>query len=185
MAMPQLAPRFTVADVLAMPDDGLRRELIGGRLIVSPGPRPRHQELVVRLIVVIQAYLARSAPECRLVASPADISWDAETLVQPDLFVVPALQATNDWSTYRDLLLAVEVSSPSSRRTDRVEKRQLYQARGVATYWIVDHEAAVVEVWRVGDARPEIVTDVLTWRATAESPELAVPLEELFAGLPG
>ena len=185
MAMPQLAPRYTVADVLAMPDDGVRRELIGGRLIVSPGPRPRHQEVIARLLVTMRAYVTGNAPGLRVVASPADISWDDETLVQPDLFVVPAAQATNDWSSYRDLVLAVEVISPSSRRTDRVEKRQLYQARGVGTYWIVDHEAEVVEVWRVGEDRPEIVTDVLTWRATVGSPELAIPLGELFAGLPG
>ncbi|MBK7925485.1 MAG: Uma2 family endonuclease [Gemmatimonadetes bacterium] len=67
--------------------------------------------------------------------------------MQPDLFVVPAAQATNDWRTYRDLRLAVEIVSPGSRRMDRVEKRRLYQAQGVGSYWIVDPEARLVEVW--------------------------------------
>jgi hypothetical protein len=43
----------------------------------------------------------------------------------------------------------------------------------------------VVEVWRPGDERPEIVTDVLRWRVRPEASELAVDLATLFQGLPG
>jgi Uma2 family endonuclease len=184
MAMPDLARRYTVADVLAFPEDGKRYELIGGGLWVSPAPSPRHQELVCRLAGLLRQYCAESAPAFRALASPADISWDDETLVQPDLFVVPAAQATNDWSTYRDLVLAVEVLSPSSGRADRVEKRRLYQARRVATYWIVDHDSLLVEVWRPEDGRPEIATEELRWRPAPDTPDLVVPLARLFADLP-
>jgi Uma2 family endonuclease len=116
--------------------------------------------------------------------SPADIVWSAEDYVQPDLFVVPADEVTGDWRDCQRLLLAVEVVSPSSARADRVKKRLLYQQRGVATYWVVDADACVVEVWRPNDTRPEIVTDALRWRVTSNAPELVIELEELFAKLP-
>jgi hypothetical protein len=55
-----------------------------------------------------------------LFCSPADISWAPDTLVRPDLFIVPLEQArTLDWARMTDLLLAAEVLSPSSRRADR------------------------------------------------------------------
>jgi Uma2 family endonuclease len=67
-----------------------------------------------------------------LIASPADISWGSDTLVQPDLFVVPVEQArTLEWSAMRSLLLAIEVLSPSSARADRFTKRRLYLQQGV------------------------------------------------------
>ncbi len=70
--------------------------------------------------------------------------------------------------------------SPGSAQADRVKKRRLYQARGVSTYWIVDPDARMVEVWRPDDERPEIVTDVLRWRVGAEAEELAIELAEIF-----
>lgn len=73
-----------------------------------------------------------------------------------------------------------EVLSPSHSRGDRVTKRMTYQRHGVATYWIVDPEAALVEVWHPEDARPEIVTDVLAWRLGQAAPQLRISLAELF-----
>ncbi|MBK8006604.1 MAG: Uma2 family endonuclease, partial [Gemmatimonadetes bacterium] len=45
------------------------------------------------------------------------------------------------------LLLVVEVLSPSTARADRFAKRRLYQEAGVPRLWIVDPDAACVEVW--------------------------------------
>jgi Uma2 family endonuclease len=75
--------------------------------------------------------------------------------------------------------------SPSSARADRVGKRTLYQRRGVATYWVVDPDARVVEVWRPDQDRPETVTDVLRWRVKPEAEDLVIDVPTLFIGLPG
>lgn len=184
MGMPETA-RYTVEEVLRFPDDGKRYELIRGELLVSPAPAPRHQAVVVRLLGMLGDYLRRAGREGTLFTAPADISWDDETLVQPDLLVVPPSEVTNNWSTYRTLLLAVEVLSPTSGRADRLLKRRLYQERQVATYWIVDHDAGVVEVWHPEDTRPAVVSDSLNWRLEAEMPELIVNLDALFRDLPG
>jgi len=84
----------------------------------------------------------------------------------------------------RTLVLAIEIVSPSSARGDRLVKRRLYQRQRVATYWIVDPDARLVEVWQPDDERPEIVTDVLRWRVAPDAEDLAVDLEKLFGNLP-
>ncbi|HWP38353.1 MAG TPA: Uma2 family endonuclease [Gemmatimonadales bacterium] len=182
--MPDTARRYTVQDVRDFPPDGNRYELVHGELLVTPAPRPEHQIVVVELHDRISPYLAANGGGARLFSVAADISWDDETLVQPDLFVVPAAEVSRDWRTYRTLLLAVEVLSPGSSRADRVVKRRRYQEQGVATYWVVDVDARLVEVWHPDDERPEIVPDLLRWRVSPAARELVIDLAEVFSRLP-
>jgi Uma2 family endonuclease len=184
MAMPDTARRYTVDDVLAFPDDGNRYELVDGELLVTPAPAPRHQIVAGHLYSVLQHYLTAYPNLAQVFFSPADITWSRERLVQPDLFVVPRAEVSNRWPTYQTLLLAVEVVSPSSARGDRLVKRRLYQHQRVATYWIVDPDARLVEVWHPDDERPEIVTDTLRWRVAPDTDDLVIELEELFRNLP-
>jgi Uma2 family endonuclease len=179
--MPDTARRYTVDEVLAFPADGNRYELVDGELLVTPAPRSTHQLVVGELHYRLRQYLEQQAEGIRVVLSPADIRWPNEVLVQPDLFVVPASQLTaEDWSSVRTLLLAVEVVSPGLARHDRVTKRRVYQRQRVPTYWAVDPDAGVVEVWRPDDERPEIVTDVLTWQVSSDADPLEIDLNELF-----
>ena len=184
MVMPDLARRYTVDDVLAFPPDGNRYELVDGELLVTPAPNLFHQGVLGKLYLLLAGYLVHH-PELRVFFSPADISWDQDKLVQPDLFVVPRAETLGGWKTCRTLLLAVEVLSPGSARSDRLVKRRLYQRQQVATYWIVDPEARLVEVWHPGDERPLVVDDVLSWRATPEAAPLDIAVVDLFTDLPG
>ena len=109
----------------------------------------------------------------------------AEDYVQPDLFVVPAAEVTGDWRDCQTLLLAIEVVSPSSARGDRFKKRRLYQRRGVETYWVVDPDAQLIEVWHPADERPEIVSDVARWQVQAGVAGLRIEVPPLFGRLPG
>lgn len=175
------APTYHTADMVrALPDDGQRYEVVHGELLVTPAPRAWHQELVRRLILGLSGYTARTGVG-HVVASPADISWGDETLVQPDVFVVPLYQArTLDWARMKTLLLAVEVLSPSTARADRFTKRRLYQEVGVPTYWIVDPERRCVEVWTPGATFPVIEWEAVTWRPAGAAESLSLSLAELF-----
>jgi Uma2 family endonuclease len=188
MAMPLVPePRpYTVAEVLEFPDDGNRYEVVAGELLVTPAPRDRHQLIVTRLMGYLLDYFRPLGLADWLRTSPADITWgkpprEAEDRVQPDVFVIPPDGKLGDWLYVDRLVLAIEVVSLSTMRSDRGPKRKTYQRHRVSTYWIVDAEAELVEVWHPEDDRPEIVTDVLTWGVTAEAPELRIPLAELFA----
>jgi Uma2 family endonuclease len=183
MGMPDAARRYTVDEVLAFPDDGNRYELVDGELLVTPAPSMPHQVVLGRLYATLADYL-RDRQDVVALFSPADITWDREQLVQPDLFVIPASEVSASWKSVRTLLLAVEVVSPSSARGDRLVKRRLYQRQRVATYWVVDPDARLVEVWHPDDERPEIVTDLLRWRAAPGADEVVIELPRLFASVP-
>ena len=91
---------------------------------------------------------------------------------------------SNGWSTFKTLLLAVEVVSPDSGRADREAKRRLYQEHGVATYWIVDTDARHVEVWHPEDEEPQVVAGTLHWRVALSAPDLEIAVDKLLKGLP-
>jgi Uma2 family endonuclease len=137
----------TAQMVRALPDDGTRYEVVHGELLVTPAPRLGHQLLVGRIFRALGEYLDRE-PAGQVLPSPADISWDEDTLVQPDVFVAPLDEIrTMDWAQIRTLLLVVEVVSPGSARQDRFAKRKRYQEVGVPLYWIVNEESRSVGCW--------------------------------------
>ena len=86
--MGMAAPLYYTAEMVrALPDDGHRYEVVHGELLVTPAPRYWHQKIVGRLHAALEGYL-RTQPVGDALMSPADISWDSDVLLQPDVFVV-------------------------------------------------------------------------------------------------
>ena len=174
---------YTAEQIRALPDDGSRYEVVRGELLVTPAPRAWHQELVARLTEALRAYLRRELVG-HLFCSPADISWGPDTLVQPDLFVVPLADArTMDWARMKDMLVAVEVLSPSTARPDRFTKRLEYQRQQIPLYWIVDSDERCVEVWTPDAAAPAFELEQLTWHPAGAARPFELTLAELFRPL--
>ena len=65
------------------------------------------------------------------------------------------------------------------RATRRGAKRRIYQAAGIAEYWIVDPDARLIERWTPSDTRPEILTDRVVWEPEA-GVRVEVGLEGVF-----
>ena len=181
MGMPQTAHAWTPDEVRALPDDGRRYEVVAGELLVTPAPAFRHQAAVLRLVRTLSDYTDRTGVGFALM-SPADIEPEAGALVQPDVFVgpLPEGRRPESWADFSHLLLAVEVLSPSTARADRTVKRLLFQRTGVPEYWIVDLDARLVERWRPGDERPEMLTERLHWQPDPAKTALEVDLAAFF-----
>ncbi|MEV0993523.1 Uma2 family endonuclease [Nonomuraea sp. NPDC050202] len=127
---------FTVEDLLEFPDDGNRYELFNGSLLVSPAPTPRHQRVITRLLLILQT----AAPPGLECLTTVNVRRSNENLFIPHLVVVPEQVSEGVDLMYSpsDLLLAVEVVSPSSKTHDRATKVAAYAEAGIPIYWRVE-----------------------------------------------
>ena len=181
MAMPAPQTEWTAEMVRALPDGGNRYEVIDGELFVTPAPSWTHQRAVSELYLLIMPYLREHGLGNAIIA-PADVVFGPRNAVEPDLFVVPLVAGSvpRTWEEVGRLLLAVEVLSPSTRRTDRGEKRDLYKRKAVPRYWIIDTDARTVERWLPDDSAPETFASTLEWQPDATVPPLVIDLPTYF-----
>src|SRR5664280_870353 len=126
---------WTVEDLAALPDDGLRYELVDGALLVTPPPGPQHQIAAYRLAKVLEAALPA---HLRLLPGPVAVRTSAHRELQPDLSVAPASSVGPARLEGAPPALVVEVLSRSTRSTDLVLKRALYEEMGIGSYWVLD-----------------------------------------------
>jgi len=182
MAMPTRASAVsTIEELLALPEDGMRHELLDGVHVVTPAPEYLHQSVLGEIFATLHKALESNA-ELEVLSSPADIVLSPRTLVQPDLFVIrhqPGLRIKK-WREVGVPVLAIEFLSPSTASRDRGAKRRIYQRAGVAEYWIVDLDARLVERWRPSDERPEIVIETLRWEPGPNVEPIVIEVAELF-----
>src|SRR5688572_1774111 len=139
MGMPAADATWTVDMLDALPDDGQRYEIIDGVLHVTPAPTDVHQLIVAAFYKPIDAYL-RLTKLARALFSPADVRKDdrKRNRVQPDVFAVRLVDGKRPPYPYdlSDLVIAIEVESPSNPRLDHEIKRELYLSRGIPEYWV-------------------------------------------------
>jgi Uma2 family endonuclease len=185
MGMPAVERRWTAREVRALIEESPlaspRYELVDGELLVTPSPGFGHQQAVAALLVALHEY-ARRERVGNALTSPFDVELERETITQPDIFVLSADESgrlQREGLPAFSLLLTVEVLSPSSSRHDRVRKRPLYQ-RNVPEYWIIDLDARVIERWRTGEDRPEIIETRLEWKPAGAETPFVLDVEQFF-----
>lgn len=186
MGMPATDDRITtIDDLLALPDDGLRHELLDGIHVVTPAPSYQHQVALSVLFSQLADQL-RGWATLEVLWSPADLVLGKNTLVQPDIFVLELEpgQTITSWKEAPVPVLVVEALSASTAQRDRGVKRRTYQRAGVAQYWIIDVDARLVERWTPQDERPEICDSVLRWKLP-NGAEGEIHLPPLFGKIVG
>jgi Uma2 family endonuclease len=189
MSMPAVhSHRWTIDEVDRLVDEreesSPRYELVDGELLVTPAPSGRHQRIVGALFNQLCAYAQRSrVGEVRL--GPGEARLTSDSRFEPDIFVIPAIDGRMPRASdpVTQLLLAVEVLSPSSSRHDRITKRRFFQAHGVPEYWVVDGDAEAFEVWHPGDERAALLDERLVWRPGAEVAPFELDIKAFFASV--
>ena len=113
--------KLTYDDLLLLPDDGLRHELIDGEHNVTPSPNVRHQILSGNLHALIRARLDAN-PVGRVLYAPFDEVFTKFDVVEPDLLYLSrsreevVLTPANAQGAPE---LVIEIGSPSTRRRTR------------------------------------------------------------------
>ena len=187
MVMPtRLDEVTTIEQLLALPEDGCRHELLDGVHVVTPAPALPHQAVLHEFLLPLGNAL-KDCESLAILPSPADIRLGPRNLVQPDLFVYRR-EPGRRLRAWRDVgvpVLAIEFLSPTTAVRDRGAKRRIYQRAGVAEYWIVDLDARLVERWRPEDIRPEILDDRLEWAPPELQTPVTLDLPAIFAAALG
>jgi Uma2 family endonuclease len=184
MGMPATITDWTVDMLDALPDDGQRYEIIDGELFVTPGPGEKHQDIVGELHARLREYL-KGHRVGKAMVSPADVRRGdrKRNRVQPDVFVVRFADGKRPTYPYElhDLLLAVEVVSPSNPILDYQVKRDLYLREGVGEYWVINPDARNVSRWRGRDDPGDVLSKVVEWKVEGMPAPFVLDLAEFFS----
>lgn len=130
--------RYTVAEFAALPEDtSAIYELQEGRIVVSPRPARDHMNVLLELAVQVREQLPTTLH--------AWIEIDVDLELDPPVVRVPDLVVTNHplkneapLTKASDVVLAIEIISPASVRTDTRFKPIEYADAGIPHLWLVD-----------------------------------------------
>lgn len=144
--------RWTSQDLLALPDDGKRYEIIDGELYMSRQPHWNHQKVCFKMGILLERWSEQTGlGETNL--APGLIFSDDDDAA-PDLVWISNNRRTGaleeDGKLHDAPELVVEVLSPgaANENRDREVKLKLYSRRMVSEYWIVSWPKRQIEVYR-------------------------------------
>jgi Uma2 family endonuclease len=144
---------MTAEELMQLPDDDLRHELIKGELITMPLPRLPHGRVAMRLGAALAQFIwDHDLGEAYITDVGFQLTWNPDTVVGPDISFISKerVERAGDvegyWQGPPDL--AVEVFSPGYR-PGKVSKRisRLFNF-GTKQVWIVDLKHREVRVYR-------------------------------------
>ena len=139
---------MTAEDLLNMPDDGFRHELIKGELLTMPVPKLRHGLVTAKLTVLLYNYIEANKLGLLVGESGFHLESGPDTVLGPDIAFVARDRVGDDQDCFYPGApdLAVEVLSPSDRPGKVVRKTALYLELGGRSVWNVDPRKRTVEV---------------------------------------
>lgn len=179
------APRLaTYADLLSLPED-VRAEVLGGTVVTSPAPLPKHSRAQRSLGRFVGGPFddddGQGGPGGWWIFVEVDVQLGPHDIVRPDLVGWRRERLANpghqrpitvvpDW--------VCEVLAPSTAAHDKITKRALYARSGIRHYWIVDVDAHTLEAFELVEQRWVLAgtygDDALVRIAPVEQVELAV-----------
>jgi Uma2 family endonuclease len=174
---------LTAEDVLNMPEDDFRYELLDGVLVkMSPpaNPHGRAQTMIghLLLITVLPQNLGEVFGEIGFI-----LRRNPDRVRAPDVCFI-ARDRIPSGGLGRGFVdfapdLAVEILSPSDRRGEVEEKVQEWLQFGARIVWLVRTEQRTVTVYEPGK-EPRVLTEADTLTAEPVLPGFSVPVRALF-----
>ncbi len=190
MAMTATAARtMTTEELLAMPDDGVERYLIRGRLVEGTSVtrrNRRHSRAESTIAYLLSRWLA-SQPEPRGEVLTGEAGFhlhdNPPTTVGIDVAYISAQTARDNpddaWLIEGSPVLAVEILSPSDEQEDILDKVREYLEAGVKLVWIVEPVFRTVMVYRP-DAEPVSFNAQQELTGEPHLPGFRVPVAQIF-----
>lgn len=137
----------------ALPEVNRIVELSKGELVIPTMPTNFHQTILRLLFLAMNAFIEKHRLGVIQFSSLPVQLW-RDTFREPDILFVTNAHKHRIHEQYWDAPdLAVEVISPFTVKTDRVDKFKEYQRAGIGEYWLVDPEAFTIEVFVLKNKR--------------------------------
>ncbi len=151
MVIETIPKRITAADLLAMPDDGKRYELVAGELMELPPPILEHGETqanVGRILgnFVIPRKLGKVFTEAGFL-----IAENPDSVRAPDVSFISAGRVASGRlpAYFRGAPdIAVEIVSPSSSEPEAAARALMWLEAGSAAVWMLYPESRSAKVYR-------------------------------------
>ncbi len=188
MATSTLPKMMTVEEFLALPDDGVDRELIYGEMR-EKGMTVRnesHSTVMANVAYYAKDWVLRTnASGLKVVCGEAgfQLSQNPPLVVGVDVAISDA--SPSERRDVRTTLVrgiphvAIEILSPSDSVHDVHEKTRLYLEHGVHAVWVIDPEGRTVSIYRQ-DREPDLYNANHTLTCESELPGFSVRVAELF-----
>lgn len=182
-SIPQGKIVLTYDDYCELPNDRNRYEILDGELSVTPAPRTKHQSISGHLYRILANHIVANQLG-DIYAAPTDVILAPTTVVQPDIIFIG-----NDRRgivTARAIegppTLAVEILSPTTQRTDRETKAQLYAKYAVPHYWLIDPDQESLEAYELAGDRYQLIVKAQNAEVFAPAlfPGLSIPVADLW-----
>ncbi|MFG1997511.1 Uma2 family endonuclease [Actinoplanes sp. NPDC048988] len=160
---------WTTDDLNAFPDDGVRRELLDGVLLVPPSRTDIHQIVAMRLMVALEG----SCPIAYQVTQGMEVRIGRRCCFSPDVLVATDEAACRRPAFYepQEIVLAAEIVSPASQSMDHITKKALYAASGIPHYWVIETDNGLVVHTHELDSRVRIYRPAITFDVEVDVPE--------------
>jgi Uma2 family endonuclease len=167
MAVMSTITPVTAEQLLRMPYDGFRYELVGGELRKMSPAGWKHGDIAQTISVLLGPYIRQHGlGKCFATDTGFLIERDPDTVRAPDFaFIAKENLPPEDppdafWPGAPDL--AVEVLSPGDTTGEVDEKIEMWLAAGVKAVWIVDPQLKTVTIHRSAiDIETRTVNDQL------------------------
>jgi len=179
---------MTAEELLQLPDDDVRHELINGELITMPLPQLPHGRIAMRLGAPLGQFVWDHDLGEMYFEVGFQLTWNPDTVVGPDIAFISkerlkeVAEVKGYWQGPPDL--AVEVYSPGYRPGKISERISRLFNAGAKQVWIVHLKHSTVTVHRS-------VSDTTTFSGLdyLESPDLfpgfRISLDRIFGPAPG
>ncbi len=173
---------MTAEQLLELPDDGMRHELVDGELRTMVPAGGAHGRIAARLLGRLFGFVeTHRLGELFAAETGFRLRRDPDTVRAPDVAFVGADRVADAGVPGFPALapdLVAEVVSPSDRAVDVVGKALAWLDAGVRLVWVVDPQNRTVTVYRQDGVAVLRDADVLDGGDVL--PGFALPLEELW-----
>lgn len=167
---------YTIEHVLKLPDDAPRVELRDGVMIVVPSPTIDHQDIGNLLWMWFRLH----APASYRPATAVGVAISIKDTFEPDVVLLRApLVKGSHYFEADQVVIAVEVVSPGTKRRDRLEKPEGYAAAGIPHYWRIEQDPLHVFAYDLVDGHYQLVADSTDELVLSAPFEIRLPIQEI------